>query len=164
MKHQCSCGNAAGWTYCGIGTLSLLSRLPSTRNIDVTSSSENPQVTQDFIEKVIHFLVSCQTSKSQEAEYDVSDNDATNPLSKTFVPDHQQPLFHVQGASLDQPSLSQGIPPLADPPDEPQCAGFSGRCNKVADTCYSFWAGGALAVSLPSPLNKSFSPQLRTTI
>ena len=26
-------------------------------------------------------------------------------------------------------------------------AGFNGRCNKPADTCYSFWAGSALAVS-----------------
>ena len=26
--------------------------------------------------------------------------------------------------------------------------GFDGRCNKPADTCYSFWAGGTLAVSL----------------
>ena len=30
-------------------------------------------------------------------------------------------------------------------------AGFNGRCNKPADTCYSFWAGGALAVSLGFP-------------
>lgn len=26
-------------------------------------------------------------------------------------------------------------------------AGFAGRCNKVADTCYAFWAGGSLKVS-----------------
>ena len=24
--------------------------------------------------------------------------------------------------------------------------GFNGRCNKIADTCYAFWVGGALAV------------------
>lgn len=24
------------------------------------------------------------------------------------------------------------------------CAGFNGRCNKVADTCYSFWNGATL--------------------
>jgi geranylgeranyl transferase type-1 subunit beta len=28
--------------------------------------------------------------------------------------------------------------------------GFNGRVNKPADTCYSFWAGGALDVHLPS--------------
>lgn len=26
------------------------------------------------------------------------------------------------------------------------CAGFNGRCNKLADTCYSFWNGAALVV------------------
>lgn len=28
------------------------------------------------------------------------------------------------------------------------CAGFNGRCNKVADTCYSFWNGATLLVSI----------------
>ena len=27
-------------------------------------------------------------------------------------------------------------------------AGFNGRCNKVADTCYAFWVGASLAVGL----------------
>lgn len=151
MKHHSSCGNAAGWTYCGIGTLSLLSRLPLTRNTDVTSSSNKFEVTQDFIERVIHFLVSCQTPKSRELEYDVSDNDATDHFSKKVEQDHRQPLFNVQGASLNQHDLSQSMPPLEISPEELQCAGFSGRCNKIADTCYSFWAGGALAVSLSPP-------------
>ena len=25
-------------------------------------------------------------------------------------------------------------------------AGFNGRCNKIADTCYAFWVGASLAV------------------
>ncbi|KPI39786.1 Geranylgeranyl transferase type-1 subunit beta [Cyphellophora attinorum] len=34
------------------------------------------------------------------------------------------------------------------PHDEPQAipVGFGGRCNKMADTCYCFWNGGALAL------------------
>lgn len=31
------------------------------------------------------------------------------------------------------------------------CAGFNGRCNKLADTCYSFWNGAALVVCLLFP-------------
>lgn len=27
-----------------------------------------------------------------------------------------------------------------------QWAGFNGRCNKVADTCYAWWVGGSLSV------------------
>lgn len=33
--------------------------------------------------------------------------------------------------------------------DETSCVGFNGRCNKVADTCYCWWVGGTLSVSLP---------------
>ena len=29
-------------------------------------------------------------------------------------------------------------------------AGFNGRCNKVADTCYAFWVGASLAVRFSS--------------
>lgn len=29
---------------------------------------------------------------------------------------------------------------------KPIWAGFHGRCNKKADTCYSFWIGGALSI------------------
>lgn len=32
--------------------------------------------------------------------------------------------------------------------DRVQWAGFNGRANKVADTCYAFWVGGSLSVSL----------------
>ena len=34
-------------------------------------------------------------------------------------------------------------------------AGFNGRCNKVADTCYAFWVGASLAVGL-SQMNTLF--------
>lgn len=29
--------------------------------------------------------------------------------------------------------------------------GFNGRCNKIGDTCYTFWVAGALKVCFPSP-------------
>lgn len=31
--------------------------------------------------------------------------------------------------------------------EEEEIGGFNGRVNKPADTCYSFWVGGALDVS-----------------
>ena len=34
-----------------------------------------------------------------------------------------------------------------------EIGGFSGRVNKPADTCYSFWVGGALDVCLPTSRN-----------
>lgn len=41
-----------------------------------------------------------------------------------------------------------GLPNIARlEADEITCAGFNGRCNKYADTCYSFWNGATLVVS-----------------
>jgi geranylgeranyl transferase type-1 subunit beta len=40
-------------------------------------------------------------------------------------------------------------------------AGFSGRCNKIADTCYSWWVGGSLAVRMQFTFSKPLlSPEL----
>jgi geranylgeranyl transferase type-1 subunit beta len=40
------------------------------------------------------------------------------------------------------------------------CAGFNGRCNKLADTCYSFWNGAALVVCLLVPVTKHQTHQV----
>jgi len=37
--------------------------------------------------------------------------------------------------------------------DESENGGFNGRVNKDADTCYSFWAKGALDVRVPLNLS-----------
>ena len=42
--------------------------------------------------------------------------------------------------------------PLAPEPGDLLCIGFNGRCNKFADTCYCFWAGGTLGVRAYSTL------------
>lgn len=69
-------------------------------------------------------------------------------------------ISHVQGSSLQMPenspippiTLQSPAPPPPDPPvNELLFAGFNGRCNKVCDTCYSFWVGGNLAVSIRFP-------------
>ena len=33
------------------------------------------------------------------------------------------------------------------------CAGFNGRLNKIADTCYCFWNTGALSVSIATTVD-----------
>ena len=40
------------------------------------------------------------------------------------------------------------------------CAGFNGRCNKLADTCYSFWNGAALMVCFPVTIKNSHAHQV----
>lgn len=82
------------------------------------------------------------------------------------------PIFYVQGASTELGVVTDSVlPPIgpqpllvAPPPVDPtlhelNCAGFNGRCNKVSDTCYGFWVGGALAVrafSLSLSLSRFF--------
>jgi len=62
-------------------------------------------------------------------------------------PSRGTPLFYVLGASIENPpprvarSSAVEIDPAAL-----LWVGFSGRCNKFADTCYSWWAGGTLAM------------------
>lgn len=83
------------------------------------------------------------------------------------------PLFYVQGASTEPGVVTDsvlppiGSQPLVAPPSldpalhELNCAGFNGRCNKVSDTCYGFWVGGALAVcAFSSPFPSSFYSSL----
>ena len=108
--------------------------MPAVKDTDLGSS---------FLEDVIHFLVKLQTSSSQEEE---------EPVHASNTP---TPVFHVQGASFDPPqdvapsspeeSLSTSPLPSTSL-EQIKDAGFSGRCSKIADTCYSFWVGGTLAV------------------
>ncbi|MCJ1386008.1 Geranylgeranyl transferase type-1 subunit beta [Xylographa soralifera] len=60
-------------------------------------------------------------------------------------PGRDTPLFHVLGASIDD-SPQDTSPPASLQIDEGALlwVGFSGRCNKFADTCYSWWAGSTL--------------------
>jgi len=58
-------------------------------------------------------------------------------------------------ASPSQPQPTPAPPTI--PPSSLLWAGFNGRCNKVADTCYSFWVGGTLSVT---PLSLPLSPSL----
>lgn len=58
------------------------------------------------------------------------------------------PRSHVQGAfSVSVADHTQAVPQSIEvSPEDMQWVGVSGRCNKVADTCYTFWVGGTLGV------------------
>jgi geranylgeranyl transferase type-1 subunit beta len=75
-----------------------------------------------------------------EDEDDAENNNDTTTHSQTIDTDIESLRL------LDDKILS--LPKIASiPGDTIPCAGFNGRCNKVADTCYSFWNGATLAVS-----------------
>lgn len=123
----CCCLHAlAGLTYCAIGSLTFLDRLAAgTTKI---SPLLTPGTTQ--FELLLRWLVARQTADLGESG---SDNDDEQP-----PPSEEQ----FDARYVDE------LPPIEPPSEESlQWAGFNGRANKAADTCYSFWNTATLAVS-----------------
>ncbi|KAL9042726.1 MAG: hypothetical protein Q9180_000384 [Flavoplaca navasiana] len=131
----------AGWTYCAIAALSILGKLPVPvkrhRPVQLWPSDES-------VERMLGWLVNLQTSLLQEE--DLSMSDTTQAVAQLDIDNgaQQTPVEATQVMSPDDP-LTDGVgaEPLYD---ELQWAGLTGRCNKVADTCYTFWAGGSLSI------------------
>ena len=143
MGH-CSSSTAAGWTYCAIGALSLLGRLPAPAK---SNRAARVWPSDDAVEQMLRWLVSLQTSLLQEE--DLSGSATTEAMAQVELDSgaQQTSLEAAQVLSPEDPLTDGvGVEPLQD---ELQWAGLTGRCNKVADTCYTFWAGGSLTVDPP---------------
>ncbi|KAK2879514.1 hypothetical protein FQN49_000816, partial [Arthroderma sp. PD_2] len=127
----------AGLTYCALGTLSFLGCLqPGTKltsSVTVRGSTE--------YERLISWLVYRQTTFIEQEEEEGDDEgeagDNKRPTSNT----------QSQGNSI---SLDDAISSLPNLEINSQLsglhAGFNGRSNKIADTCYCFWVTGSLAM------------------
>ena len=140
VKKPYSSACAAGLTYNGVGALILLGKLPR-RTIE---SNKEMEMSVEFVENVTKWLVSRQTLMlHEEDELPMVDEEPPDMTPKFFPP-----IFHVQGAY--PVSLADAILPNASievSHHDLQWAGFNGRCNKIADTCYAFWVGGTLGAS-----------------
>lgn len=139
----------------------MLGKLLSARSkqVQVAPDGDN-EIDSSFLEDLVRFLVGLQTSSSQKEELGLLDevptvNGVGQRLSLSHASTSVTSPFQIQGASVDYlkasaPNTSESFPSalgsLTLSLGEPKNAGFSGRGNKVADTCYSFWSGGALAV------------------
>ncbi|OJJ47458.1 hypothetical protein ASPZODRAFT_130926 [Penicilliopsis zonata CBS 506.65] len=118
----------SGLTYCGIGALTFLYRTHSDQSHPIPKllSPGTPE-----FESLVRWLVSRQTSElgeeesDDDEEEDEDENDETHALR-----------LNIQGLTLDDKIF--GLHAL-EPCRSIQWAGFNGRCNKLADTCYSFW-------------------------
>jgi geranylgeranyl transferase type-1 subunit beta len=91
-------------------------------------------------ESLVRWLVSRQTTELGDEEDSDEDSDEGQEI------DNADDLTKaVAGLSLDE-SISK-LPHVLGPSAETlQWAGFNGRCNKYADTCYSFWNTATLDV------------------
>ncbi|KAH8787801.1 terpenoid cyclases/protein prenyltransferase alpha-alpha toroid [Diaporthe sp. PMI_573] len=150
----------AGYAYCAVAALALLDR-PVNNN---TSTSEaggeqqqqapSPHYTQSKILQegigdipgFISFLVSRQfaylEAEKKEAEEEGEEEEE----------DPETANFHMADLSLSEQQ------------DDTKHVGFNGRCNKVADTCYTWWVLGSLSIlgvldkhTPPSPSSPSSS-------
>ena len=103
----------------------------------------------EFVNNIIRWLIARQTLMLHEDGEDLTmdDDDYIEPLpAPVAAPDFSRPTFHVMGAfPVSVAHMSQHL--LEVSLYERQWVGVNGRCNKVADTCYSFWVGGTLGVS-----------------
>lgn len=110
---------------------------------------------RDF-ETLVGWLASRQTESLDENE---ADDEYVEGEAREKSIQHEQPAGTVTAGSLEDQIL--GLPamtPLAAATIP--CAGFNGRCNKVADTCYSFWNGATLMVGGCSNMNCNQPPSL----
>ncbi|GAD96369.1 geranylgeranyl transferase beta subunit, putative [Paecilomyces variotii No. 5] len=131
MAESPFCEAHAGLTYCAIGALSFLDRLsPGIRKVKIFC----PNTTE--FESLVQWLVQRQTTtwNTEDVEEEETAKDEVQQLQRDV-------------ASL---SVNDRIDSLSDlnPPegDLLRYAGFNGRLNKVADTCYCFWVAGTLAM------------------
>ena len=123
--------------------LKLLDRLPLA-----TKSNFNGHraTVPNFIGDITHWLVCRQVLDVQASEQpEFPDEEAPDPR-----PEPTSGLYPIQDGVVPPLAMAcSGTSMLGITSNELPWAGFNGRCNKKSDTCYSFWAGGSLAVSIP---------------
>lgn len=107
-----------------------------------------------FVQDILHWLVWRQTTHlSEDSEFfDIFDR-----LPSQTEGNHHHGLSG-QCVTTTTPAVPATCEDLSDHQIEGlRSAGFNGRCNKIADTCYSFWIGGTLDVSSIKPKTPSSS-------
>ncbi|KAK7733660.1 geranylgeranyl transferase type-1 subunit beta [Cytospora paraplurivora] len=125
----------AGYGYCAVAALALLDRPLETPGVEAGQEAEaeqtpyykRSQALQNGISDIpgfISFLVSRQFTYLEPSEDEEEDDDEEDD----------------ETANFQQANLALA----AD--DPPRHIGFNGRCNKVADTCYTWWVLGSLSI------------------
>lgn len=121
----------AGYGYCAVAALALLDRPLEGGGDD---SKEEGNVASKAISEgianrkgFVSWLASRQFAYLPEDEASDNDDDEDD--------DPATANFRIADLSLSDSAATM-----------PQLIGFNGRCNKVADTCYTWWTLGSLAV------------------
>ncbi|GAM82570.1 hypothetical protein ANO11243_005520 [Dothideomycetidae sp. 11243] len=144
----------AGLTFCGLAALSNLGRLRSSSHSDKHAQRSSPSLVLGprNPEATVRWLVSRQTAT-------ITDNDSFDTTIDSKITSESVPDAVIK-ADVLAPALEQAS--LETPQSShhrPLWTGLNGRVNKIADTCYAFWVGGALKIlDQPSLLHE---PSLR---
>ena len=129
--------------FCAIAALAFLHRLPPS--IEAKTNGATAQVTGlSDIKATIRWLVSRQTSTITDDD-DFDTNGDETDTSTTCHDAHS--FIHPNNFPSSQGKISYDERPTRD--FQLMWTGVNGRCNKIADTCYAFWVGGALSVRHP---------------
>ena len=144
----------AGMTYCAISALEFLSK---TRKQKLVSKIRSPQTEEHAA--LLRWLVIRQTAvlNSPEEEND-DDDDSSNDndgerAKSTRIESEEIDQVTDLGNAHDRITKLPNLIPLTE--DQYEWAGFNGRQNKPADTCYSFWVNGTIAVRSASGVARS---------
>jgi geranylgeranyl transferase type-1 subunit beta len=147
----------AGLTYCAVGALSFIN------DYDGVSRGELPEPAGMSFVDCARWIVHRQTTVLEEEESENEDQQTPqltqseeialpssplgSPHATQFQADSVLPPKDVSNQEAQLPTPQ----PLNISEESLQWAGFNGRVNKIADTCYCFWNTGALAVSRIQP-------------
>ena len=143
----------AGLTYAAIGTLWFLSKLP----LDPDRSRPLPDIDGISLEDCVRWMLSRQTTYLEEEEEDEdddsgeddSDAEEESHLEDGCIETQPPPTNKMQKLEVKDEERAFEIPPVLELISEDlKFAGFAGRLNKIADTCYCFWNTGALKVCI----------------
>lgn len=124
----------AGYTYCGIASLSNLGRLPgSLSKSEAGAERSDSKITGvTNLQDTIRWLMSRQVNYVEsDDEEDNDDEPQTKPAEASNSANSEIDQLAAAGLSLE----------------DTYAIGCNGRLNKGPDTCYSFWVDASLYVS-----------------
>ncbi|KAL9047089.1 MAG: hypothetical protein Q9214_000249 [Letrouitia sp. 1 TL-2023] len=137
----------AGWTYCAVSALSLLGEIAASNTSEQTKFQGI--IGPASVEKLVQWLTSRQTTTFHEDDFPITEDDGLKASQE------QYPRQGGGGQSISRTfvgPIQLNDPRLQFKEESPKHAGLNGRCNKPADTCYTFWTGGSLTVSALTPI------------
>jgi geranylgeranyl transferase type-1 subunit beta len=137
----------SGLNFCAIAALGCLDRRKKSSSNESDPSTWTSASSEDSIDlnANIEWILQRQTSWVEDEFESDSESEPDNEIS------NPNPISNPN--EPQSPNSPEPLPNDQPPRDPP--AGFNGRPNKMADTCYCFWNAGALAIFSDSLSNRN---------